>query len=202
MIELRLRGVRLRLDFSFFAVLLLFLLLDKSGYGLMGLYACLIHELGHVIAMAFCGCRPDHVDFYGAGIRITSYDEYKLAFWPQLAVLAFGSLANFISFGLLYATSEYDLSARMFAVIHLLIGLFNMLPLPVFDGGRILSLLLGRLMGPQTADTLARLVGTLVLGLLLAGAVWLYVHGRINFTAVGTAAYLTVVALFSAPAAK
>lgn len=196
MIELRVRDTLLRLDFTFLAVLLLFLVLDQSGFALMGLYACLIHELGHLLAMLFVGCSPDRILFYGAGVKITSYQEYKLPFAAQLTVLSFGSLTNLIAFAVLYICGSGNLPTQMFGVIHLLIGLFNLLPLPIFDGGRILALVLGRILSEQAARRLSRIVGIVLLTLLLGLSIVLFLGGHINFTAVATIGYLCFVALF------
>ncbi len=60
------------MDFSFFAVIALFLLLDNTGFGVMALAACAVHELAHMFVMAMFGIFADEITFYGAGIRITS----------------------------------------------------------------------------------------------------------------------------------
>ena len=47
MLEGRILGVRVQVDFLFVALTALVLLTDPQGYTLVALLACLIHELGH-----------------------------------------------------------------------------------------------------------------------------------------------------------
>lgn len=199
MIELRLfGGMRIRLDFTFFAVLLLFVLLDRSGYALMGIAACLLHELGHVLAMAACGCRPERMDFYGAGIRITSHDEYRLSTQRQVIVLAAGSVTNLLCATLLLTLGE-GVRIQVFAVMHVLVGIFNLFPVPAFDGGRLLLMLLMRVFSPDHAESVVRTVGILFSLLLFAAALWMWLSGHIHLTAALTAGYFFLMTLLSRP---
>ena len=194
MINIRLYKTNIKIDFSFLAVLLIFMLIDESGYGLMGLYACLIPEIGHLIAMVACRLNPDEILFYGAGIRIKAYDEYKLAYSEGIFILSFGSITNLLVFAILYYTSD---SGRIgiFAVIHLLIGLFNLLPITIFDGGRILELALMRTMSVATAELISRIVSAICTLAMLFAAISFYSLGKVNFTVVATLCYISLVTI-------
>ena len=195
MIELRLFGVKICLDFSFFAVLLVFMLLDKSGVGIMGLYACMIHEAGHLIAMLAAGSKPASLVFYGSGFKITSPGEYRLSLAKQAFILFAGCGVNFICFALFYSCSNGSERASVFAIIHLLIGFFNLLPVGAFDGGRLASLALSLIFPPQSAFYISRCIGLAVTTGSLMLSIWLYSIGIVNFTAVATLCYITLMTM-------
>lgn len=194
MINIRLFKTNVKIDFSFLAVLLIFMLVDESGYGLMGLYACLIHEIGHLIAMVACRLNPDEILFYGAGIRIKAFDEYKLSYGQEIFILSFGSVTNLLVFAVLYCNSDCR-SIGIFAAIHLLIGLFNLLPITIFDGGRILELALMRRMRVDTAELISRIVSAICTLAMLFAAISFYSLGKVNFTVVATLCYISVVTI-------
>ena len=67
------------------------------------------------------------------------------------------------------------------AGFHLLLGAFNLLPLPALDGGQLLELLAERRLSLRAADRLCFLVGLLTLMPLLSGG-WLLFRRTGNFT--------------------
>ncbi|NMA79534.1 MAG: hypothetical protein GX967_02675 [Clostridiales bacterium] len=194
MINIRLFKTSVKIDFSFLAVLLIFMLVDESGYGLMGLYACLIHEIGHLIAMVAVRLNPDEILFYGAGIRIKAFDEYKLSYGEEIFVLSFGSITNLLVFAVLYYNANGQ-GIGIFAVIHLLIGLFNLLPITIFDGGRMLELILMRSMRIGTASLISRIISAICTLAMLFAAISFYSLGKVNFTIVATLCYISVVTI-------
>ena len=106
MIKFRIKNTKICFDFTFFAVFFIFMMLDTSGYGMLALYACLIHEMGHLVAMLIVRCVPQSVLFYCAGIKITANDRYKLSFNKEFLVLVMGSLVNIVLFFICVAPFE------------------------------------------------------------------------------------------------
>ena len=186
MIELRLNKTTLRLDFSFFAVLSVFLLYDRLGTGIAALCACISHELSHLIVMRYFGIRADSVTLYGAGIKISSEETERAAAGKQLAVFAAGSLMN-----LALAAAFALLGHSSLAVINLLTGLFNLLPMGEFDGARILKLAVLRFGSPEKVAPAERLGNILSAA---AVAVLVFAGGAgVSLTLITTAAYILAV---------
>ena len=69
MIEFKVKSIKICFHFSFFAIIALLLLMENHRYALYGLYACIIHELGHLMMMQTLGVKTDKIVFYGAGIQ-------------------------------------------------------------------------------------------------------------------------------------
>ena len=56
--------LKVKFDFSFFAVVAFMIFVDTSGAAVLSLIACILHEGGHLLAMAVCGAYPERITFY------------------------------------------------------------------------------------------------------------------------------------------
>ncbi len=185
---MKLGKTRVRLDFSFFAVVALFLMLDNTSFGIAALAACGIHEFSHLLIMTICGIPAEIVTFYGAGIRITSPRTENAKPFVKVLVLSAGCAANFIA-AVLYSISGNDAAAA----INLLTGAFNLLPMGELDGAAMLKMLLIYHCRPERVDKTLKAV-RIVTVLLLVGAVLL--TGRsVSFTLLTTVVYIVAVSL-------
>ncbi len=186
MLELKLGKTRVRLDFSFFAVVALFLMLDNTSFGIAALAACGIHEFSHLLIMTICGIPAEIVTFYGAGIRITSPRTETARPLVRILVLSAGCAANFIA-AALYSLSGNDAAAA----INLLTGAFNLLPIGELDGAAMLKMFLIHNCLPERVDKTLKTVRIITV-LLLVSAV-LLVGRSISFTLLTTVVYILVV---------
>ncbi len=130
---------QIRIHFLFIACITVFLLTDPTGIAVLSLTASLIHESGHLFAMALMGYRPEVLSFELNGIRL----EKNMAGIPpfrEFLLLISGSLVNgaIALLGILFSHGNIPL----YSVIHLFIGGLNLLPLSSLDGGKLLQLLL------------------------------------------------------------
>lgn len=138
MIEFSIRGIKISIHFSFFAAAALLMLCRESDYAICGLYACLLHETGHLVAMYVLNQPIKRLVFYGAGIKIVQPPmSIKLRMRDELLILSAGCAANFI-----IAAVSFILNNEVFAAVNMLIGIFNLLPLIFLDGGKIILTLL------------------------------------------------------------
>ena len=118
------------------AVFLLLLLLPLGGTGLPAtLAAALFHELGHLLAAKMLGVRIARmeIDIFGAKL----YPAGLLpSFGAELCLAAAGPLFSLLLSAFL---APYGgLFAKSLVLTSLSLGLFNLLPIGEFDGGRIL----------------------------------------------------------------
>jgi hypothetical protein len=62
------------------------------------MYACLIHEAGHLIAMKLSGVPVREIMFYSAGVRIEPGIKSEITpFFQNLIILISGAAANMIT---------------------------------------------------------------------------------------------------------
>ena len=169
------RRLQLTIHFSFFAVLLLLTQLTRSDWGLWCVGACLLHEAGHILAYSAFGAFPKAIHLEAGGIRIVPPDRPLPPKAEELVLLA-GPLFNLLCGGALLA-----IRCPYAAGFHLLVGAFNLLPLPALDGGQLLELLAEHRLSLRAADRLCFWVGLLTLMSLLSGG-WLLFRRTGNFT--------------------
>lgn len=169
-----------------FAALIAVAILAGAGEVLpVVLLAALCHELGHLAALRLTGTRIQRLRLTAFGAEIRADTRY-LAYPKEIACTLAGPAVNLL-LALLLARLAGDYVA---AGANLLLGAFNLLPVPALDGGRALHLLVSWRRDPPTADGVCRAVGlgcALVLTLLAAVLIWRY-HGGLFllFGAAGT----------------
>ncbi len=151
--------IRIEVQFLFFATLTLWVLLDPTGVALLGVVASLLHECGHLLLLWQFGCKPRKIAFELGGIAVIK-SGYQLPPTREVLVLAAGSLTNFLLALLFFSHSP------TFAAINLLVGGFNLLPLSMLDGGKLLAILCDRTFSVATALRIMTVVQGLTVGLL------------------------------------
>ncbi|MBE6600113.1 MAG: hypothetical protein E7640_02750 [Ruminococcaceae bacterium] len=120
---------------------------ERRVYTFIALAAATIHELGHIIAAKARNIELSSLSLdllgarIGTGTRLNSY-------FDEIVLCAAGPLTNFF-FGaaVLFSplrTNEYTM---FFAASSIALGALNLLPIKTFDGGRILTCLLARILG-------------------------------------------------------
>ena len=71
--EFYFKGTRIRITFGFFAVWSVLIMQSPvSKAGELALLSCLLHEGGHITAMAVMGIKPRSLTFYSGGIGMKS----------------------------------------------------------------------------------------------------------------------------------
>lgn len=163
--EFTVKGVKIRFSFLFFFFFTLMFLLDQSGFVLMGFLAALIHEMGHIIAFVLVGDLPNEIAFEISGIKMVRAQKI-VSYQKEVFQLLMGSVFNFI----LFFTFSFCLNSvnqlSIFAVSHLILGIFNLLPIQALDGGKLLTILLSRIFDLHTADRLASFMSWITLSFL------------------------------------
>lgn len=160
------RRLELRPGFVLFACGLYYFF--PSGIVLLFFIFSALHELGHLSALCICGVRVDRVSLgaFGAVIRTGTMGHLQEA----ICALS-GPAVNLFCF---WALRKVFPPA---ALISLLLGLYNLLPVDPLDGGAALRALLSLWLPLHLVDILSGVVGLLTLGGL---GLWmaLFVPGR------------------------
>ncbi len=149
-------GIPIRLHWSFLPFLFLFAASVSPALAVplvIGLFGCVVlHELGHSLVARHFGLEVVDITLWPLGgmARMTVIPEVpKVEFWVAIA----GPLVNVGLAALGFAVAFLGQAASSgfvaelaggFAVINLLLGLFNLLPAFPMDGGRVLRAWLAR----------------------------------------------------------
>lgn len=155
---------KLELGWGFGAMLALALLAGAGSVLPLVLLSALCHEWGHLGALRLAGAKVERLRLTAFGAEILADTRY-LPYPAEILCTLAGPAVNLI-LALIFSrvTGDYVLAGA-----NLLLGAFNLLPIPSLDGGRALYLLASWWADPGAADQLCRRVG-LGCSLLLAAA--------------------------------
>lgn len=192
MIEFTFRGVKVCLDFSFFAAVSLLMLCSGNSCTAYSLYACLLHESGHLAAMFLTGQTVKKLVFYGAGIKIVRPMNDMLCKFPQeIIALSSGCAVNFIVYA---ATNLFGVGGD-FGAVNLAVGLFNALPISFLDGGKIITAVFYRFLPYRYALKGESALNFASVITVPAAAAVLFMTGTRNFTIYLTLLFLLFTAV-------
>ena len=120
--------------FLFLFALLLYL--DTSGMVLLGLFACILHEAGHWVALSCTGngVRGFCLTLFGAKME----PEAPMGLLQEFVAAAAGPAVN-LALAVMFSRLP---GGSAFAGINLALGTFNLLPVGELDGGRMVRCIL------------------------------------------------------------
>ena len=134
------------------------------------LSAAAVHEFGHWLVLRAFGAKilGFRVSVLGA---VLETDNRRLSYGQELAATLAGPAVNLLGAALLVGRgAEVDVGA------HLVLGMFNLLPMRPLDGGRALYLVTAWLLGLEAAERISEWTGTVTAVLLAVGLGWLMIQ--------------------------
>ena len=194
----RLGRIRIKISFLFFAMLTLIFALDKRTVALVTVVSVALHEMGHIAALLGMGLYPDEICFGIFGIRIRNCD-YRLDYRRELVAVMCGPLVNValtVASLVLYKMLAKDAFMVIFAV-NFSVAVFNLLPILPLDGGRLLHLMLMKIMSCGSAQRTMTVVSTVTALVVLLAGVLLAVRTGANISLLATGLYLGIISIKS-----
>ena len=170
----RTKAGRIAVKPFFFLLLALFAAVDRQRLLFPILSAAALHEAGHLAVLRLVGGQIGQFTLtpFGGELRIRRSEW--LSYGKEIAsVLAGPGVSLSVRFGAGPRGVGFPGSGAIcFSGIHMLLALFNLLPLRQLDGGRALYLMLSWLLDPITADRIGHGVSCffLCVALLLTAA--------------------------------
>lgn len=145
---------KLEISWGFGVMLALALLAGAGNVLPLVALSALCHELGHLAALGLAGAAVERFRLTAFGAEIQADTRYLSYPREILCTLAGPAVNLFLALVFARAAGDYVLAGA-----NLLLGVFNLLPVPSLDGGRALHLLVSWLADPLTADRFCRRVG-------------------------------------------
>lgn len=185
-------GTQIYISFLFCATLCFMIAIDRTGLIIPTLFAVFIHESGHLLAMWAADCQPKAVRLIPTSVQIIRGFSTKK--YGEAAIAFCGPAANLVLFGVLYANynifgSEISLN---FAILNLVIAVFNLLPVSGLDGGTILTLFIARFTNVYKAESIVRIITVVFAVVAFLLGVYLASIGTVNISVFIVAIYLLV----------
>lgn len=152
---------KLKISVAFPAVMMLlaFVLSGQTEILIGTLLATAVHELGHIAAAYFLKIPifEFSLDIFGARLNT---GERLISYRDEIMLCLAGPIANVLSV-IPFLPSVYDILSddgilSSFLASGIVLGLFNILPIPSFDGGRILVCIISAFSDPRSAERIVK----------------------------------------------
>ncbi len=181
--------MKLRLKFSFPAVLAFMLCTDREGTALLCLTACVLHEMGHLVIMLLEKKPPSEIILYGGGIHIHGGSK-------SLLCASGGCIVNILLFLIFYFILPEGEKLKLFGVINLIMAAVNLLPVKELDGRLILEGAFIAALPPHKALKALDTAEKITVLFSLPAVILLVFSGYMSFSAIIFFFYLLAVDIF------
>ncbi len=188
-------GTEIYISFLFCATLCFMLVIDRTGLIIPTLFAIFVHESGHLLAMWAAECQPRAIRLIPTSVQIIRGFSPKKH--GEVAIAVCGPMANLVIFASLFANYlVFDSRQSLkFAILNLVITIFNLLPVQGLDGGALLTIFIAKFTDIYKAESIVNII-TLVLSLVIfLLGVYLWASGTVNISVFIVAVYLAVCGL-------
>lgn len=188
-------GTEIYISFLFCAVVCFMLVVDRTGLVIPTLFAVFIHESGHLLAMWAADCQPHAIRLIPTSVQIVRGFSPKRC--GEVAITVCGPAANLVISGVLTANYFIFKSEQSFtfAILNLVIAIFNLLPVSGLDGGTLLGLAIAQFTDIYQAERIVRIITAVFACLAFLLGVYLWVSGTVNISVFIIAVYLGVCSL-------
>lgn len=185
--KLRIASLDLFVGYEAIAAMTAVLLLDRENRVIYCFLAALLHELGHVLMMLLCGVRVRAVRLRLFDVLIEADDAPGVR--ADVLITLGGVTVNFLFAALL---CPVDLR---YGLPHLMLGIFNLLPVLSLDGGHLLELILEKHFSPHTVVSVLRVTTFLFILPLMTAGLYLLFNSGYNYSLLIISIYLFVLLL-------
>ncbi|MBQ1459693.1 MAG: site-2 protease family protein [Oscillospiraceae bacterium] len=169
----RIKGTAVTVSPALPVVLALFVLLSSPLLLAALVLAALCHEWGHYAVLRRFGVGVKHLRLSAFGAEMDVGNTSRMSYGAEMLTVLAGPAVNLALAVLLGGLGYWWETAYVFAGANLVLGVFNLLPAPPLDGGRLLWLATAWLTEPFTADRITSAVGLMISGALAAAGILL-----------------------------
>lgn len=183
----RIADLRVYLGYEVVAAITAVLILDRENRVICCFAAALLHEIGHILMMRLTGVRV-------RGLRLRLFDVLIEADAPDSfrddVLITLGG----VTVNLILAAALAPVSMRL-SLPHLVLGVFNLLPVMSLDGGHLLSICLARRFSPRVCDAVIRVTTFVFMLPLMIAGIYILLNSGYNYSLLLISLYLLVILL-------
>lgn len=182
--KLRIANLNLFIGYEAIAAMTAVLLLDRDNRVIFCFLAALLHELGHVLMMLLCGVHVREIRLRLFDVLIKADDAPSVK--ADVLITMGGVAVNF-----LFALLLYPVGVK-YALPHLALGIFNLLPMMSLDGGHLLEIWMDKRFSPRTTAIVLRVTTFVFLLPLMTAGLYVILNSGYNYSLLIISIYLIV----------
>ena len=188
--KFKLLGTEIYVSFLFVAIISLMLAFDKTGLALPTLISVAAHELGHLCVMWMLESTPKSIRLIPASVQITR--DFSYSYKNDILIALSGPAVNLLLFFVFYINylTFKNYGVFCYAIINLIVCLFNLLPVTGLDGGTVLFSLIAKKGDVNRAMLILRIVTLILASATLFLAITFTLRGKLNISVYIVAIYL------------
>jgi len=188
--QFNLFNIKIKISFTFFALILLLVIFNKTEYLYISIISAILHELGHLFTLKFFGAKILEFKISLFGGNIKTEDFITTNYFQDILIYFSGPLINLFFAIFCYFLSFFLKSRKLidFTWVNVGLAMFNLLPFYSFDGGKILSAILKIKFTEKQSEQIITIISFIILIPLIYFSVILFLQNKNNF-------YFIVVAL-------
>lgn len=156
-----------------------------------------LHEMGHIAVMLRYGCEKVDINVNLFNIAISDKQRGMRPYRHDIAIICAGPFVNLLTFAifkLLYHLYPIEFIYNV-AMISLVLGIFNMLPMESTDGGQLVYILLCRVFSPRISQIVMTTI-TLILLIPIAFAGFIILlRSEYNYTLLFATLYIVALVI-------
>lgn len=186
MLAFKIGPCRVRINFSFFALIAFCCIFTGAEGGLACFLAVCVHEAAHLTAMVALGAWPEKVEISALGCRIGTSGQSLLSDRQNIMVSLAGPAVNWLCAA---AMALYSAENAFFGA-SLAMALIHSLPIEPLDGGLALHYFFRSRYPQERAELLSRIISTIFLIPLAALGFLVLFNSRYNYSLLALSVYL------------
>lgn len=193
----RIGKLNIGLSFPLVAIMTAVIIFDTTMSVIICFIAIIMHETGHLAALAFYGSLPKRINLTLFDIAIIDSGKYTRNTKQELVVVLAGVTVNFILAVIFYILFRCTnlIFFRNMAVSNATLGVFNILPVDSLDGGQALFIILTKHFSIYRSMMILDIISFIVLIPVACIGFIVLLRSKYNFTLLLTALYLIAVIL-------
>ncbi len=184
------------MSFLFSVVFALVCICDTKGIFWSSLISAFIHETGHIFMMIVLKIKIKSISFRAFGVDIVAQTR-NTSRAKQVVILCAGAFFNiigFVYFYVLYGVCHIE-KIKYLLLCNLSLSIFNLLPIPVLDGGQIVYIIFSAFIKDKNARKLIDIISYFLLFVLFLFGFMLVLKNKYNFSLLLASIYMLMVML-------
>ena len=197
--QFKIRNTEIKLSFSFFALILLFLIIDFDRRLVLAIIFAFVHEAVHLVFINKFSVAPKKVSLNLFGADILRSNDGVINNNTEILIHLSAPLFNLtlsVVFYLLHKTLFSNVLIEYSAEVNFVLGIFNLIPFYNFDGGNALNNLLLKFCNTKATDLVMTTISVIVTILFSIASVIVFVKFKHNTSLMLMSGYMIFSIIF------